>query len=115
MSEPSAAERLDNIRQVVSSGYGLDNAAAKRLERALEAAERERDDQHKAWNKASWERDEAQAEAARLREGLRNPLLMCSECASHRIHPGTALPGHRCPEEARAALEPAPGPAGERI
>ena len=51
------------------------------------------------------QRDEAQAEAGRLREGLRNPLLRCSECEYHRNRPGSSLPGHRCPEEARAALE----------
>ena len=66
-----------------------DSLAWNRLMHALEAAEHERDDQHKAWNKASWERDEAQAEAARLREALEEVLP--SEDVLAQAQPGQTI------------------------
>ena len=45
--ELSPEERADNVRMAITFGHSLDNDAAKVLTKALEAAERERDEAQK--------------------------------------------------------------------
>ena len=139
MSGPNPTERLDNIRLAISFGHELDNDAAKQLERALAASERigtdalgelarvsgERDALDDANTKlgdllidARTERDEAQAEAGRLREALFQAGDDIAErVASHGIcKDDSPARCDRCRllQDIQAALEPAPDPAGER-
>ena len=118
MSGPNPTERLDNIRLAISFGHELDNDAAKQLERALAASERIGTDALGELARVSGERDEAQAEAGRLREALFQAGDDIAErVASHGIcKDDSPARCDRCRllQDIQAALEPAPGPAGER-
>ena len=119
MSGPNPTERLDDIRLAISFGHELDNDAAKQLERALAASERIGTD-------ALGELAEARAEAARLRVALEfyaDPGTYfaigffhdppCGAFMEDFEDMGSQL-GMKPGKRARAALAPAPGPAGER-